>query len=71
MLFNMKCQPLIEKYKETREAEAEAIRSLLQYMQEGGRDDSVLGVLTDQMESTHNAAMDVYDSLQKFRLDTR
>ncbi|WP_295998926.1 hypothetical protein [Rugamonas sp.] len=69
MIYDMEALPLMEEWKAARLVENTAVENLLSAMKGGVRENAILLELTKRMEDTHNAAMDIYDRLQAFRLD--
>ena len=68
MIFDASAQPLLEKYKSAREAEAVATKNLLAALQSGVNDSKTLESLSDNMEAAHNRSMDIWDQLQLLAL---
>lgn len=61
--------PLLEQFKIAQDAEGAAITALHAAMKSGMKDHGILMSLTDRMTETHNLKMDIWDKLQKHRLD--
>lgn len=61
--------PLLEQFKAAEEAEGDAIAELHDAMKVGGADKAILTALTDHMTEAHNKKMDIWDQVEKLRLD--
>lgn len=68
-VYDQRAVPLMEQFKAVNEAEGVAIKNLLTYMQSGGKDNKKLMELTDAMTSAHERKMQIYQEMQKFRID--
>jgi hypothetical protein len=60
---------LLEQLRIAKEAEAIAIRALGSALKSGVKNTETLRTLSDQMTEAHNNSMDIWNQLQKFRLD--
>ncbi|MCK9201351.1 MAG: hypothetical protein M0P59_07200 [Gallionella sp.] len=61
--------PLLEQFKAAQEAESAAIMALHEAMKGGITDKEILTALTDHMTEAHNKKMDIWDQVEKLRLD--
>jgi hydrogenase maturation factor len=70
MIFDMNSsKELIEKLQTAQAIEGAAITALHDAMKGGMKDNATLMALTDRMTEAHNKKMDIWDQLQKHRLD--
>ena len=70
MILGKDALPLLEEFNVANEIEANAVKELRDYMQAGGKDEAILIELTNKMEETHNKKMELYQQVQKFKLDS-
>ncbi len=70
-VYDSKAIPLLEQFRAANDAEGAAIKVLLAYMQSGGNDNKKLMELTDWMTTAHDKKMQIYQDMQRFRLDKR
>ncbi len=60
---------LLRQFKTAQEAEGAAITALHEAMRGGITDKAILMALTDRMTEAHNKKMDIWDQVEKLRLD--
>jgi hypothetical protein len=68
-VYDNRAMPMLKELRSASEAEGAAINALLSYMQNGGRDNNRLLELTNEMTSSHDKKMQIYQEMQQFRLD--
>jgi hypothetical protein len=64
MIFKEEAKHLLVQYQVAREEEGTAITSLNEAMKNGINEIDLLNSLTDNMITSHNKSMDIWDQLQ-------